>query len=205
MENVGTNPKDIIQPQGYIESVASFLNKVGVTKDLIKRLLDSDTTVDFGDGNKIEITLDDVRAYIAREVEFNNTYYPPGFRYNLTVETGRKRASMMEKMLKAGNYEALIKLMLDTAVRKWNMADRLDAMANKMSPEEKAQAEETYRKNLDAEAEITRNEKETGVKQEHGIAPKFLEVGGDSDRRDSKTFLSYAVVLAKTVMKMGGS
>jgi len=196
---IKANPNDIIQPQSNVEKITSFFKWGGVTKDLISRLSGMDTSVITPKGKKIEMTMDDVKLYVERDIQFNRTYYPDGFRYSATIEAGRKRAKTMEQMLEMGNHKGLIKLMLGQAVKKWNTADRLDATVAKLSPEERAQREIVYKDNLESEAEITRREKETGKKLEHGLPPELLEVGGGSNRLESQVFLAYAVVLAKNL------
>lgn len=200
MENSEINPIELIQPRSRNEKITSFL-KGGVTRDLIQRLSNLDTKITLSDGKSLKITMEEVKGYIKHEVDYDNKYHPPGYKYNQAIEKYKRRMMLMDKMLNNGDYVGLIKPMLDEAIRHWNIAKKMDALAQNKSTEERQLAEKIYRESVEEEKEISRRERETGKRQEHGIPPFLLEVDGSKDRDQSRIFLAFATVLAKTVSK----
>lgn len=201
MNNAEINPKEIIQPQSNAEKIATFFQKGTATKDLILRLAAINPTVALSNGHEVELGLEDVAKYISHEVNYAKIYYPSGYRYSAHKEAIRQQTYKMEKLFNNHNYPPLIKILLGLATRSWNIADRMDALANKMTPKERAEAQKRYEDNLREEMEISKREKETGKKEEHGFPPELLAVGGDSDRRESRAYLAYAAILAKKVLE----
>lgn len=200
MENVN-NPNLIVRPQGNVEKITSFFQKGGITKDLLERLAAFNTTVTFPDGSSKKFAMADVKRQINREIEFNKKYNPDGFIYNKAAEANRQRAKRMDASLQKNDYRALIKPMLDSSLEEWRMAERRDERANAMSPKERAEAEAAHKHTVDVEEEISKRERKTGVREEHGIPPIFTEVGGETFRVRSQVYLAYAIVLAKKVVQ----
>lgn len=199
MEKISVNPQEIMLPQSLTEKIAGSVNPGEATGNLIQRLKGLETTVTFSDGETMEVTLDKVREYIDHEAYIIRKYYPPDFRYNEAAQALRTRTLRMEETFKKGDYPVLIKILMAQSVRFWNAADKLDANMRAMPPEELARAKKIYQDNLEEEKRVTAIEKETGIKQEHGIPPFMLEVGGDSERDQSRLYLAFAVVLAKSI------
>lgn len=200
MNNAEINPKEIIQPQSNAEKIAAFFQKGTTTKDLIIRLAAINPTVALSNGHEVELGLEDVAKYINHEVDFVKRYFPPGYRYTARKEASRQRTYRMERLFNNHNYPPLIKMLMAEAVHNWNIADRMDALANEMTPEERTEAQKRYKDNLREEVEISKREKETGKREEHGFPPELLEVGGNSPRRESRAYLVYAAILAKKVL-----
>lgn len=199
MEAGEFNPKEIMLPQTGTEKIFSLLRSKSVTKELLERLREMNTNLILQGETQINISLDDVKKYIDREVAFVAKYYPPDARYSKDIENDRQRTTKMKKLFETANFLPLVKIMMDLATKHWNIADRLDETAKEWSPEDLASLAEGREENLKREAEANRIERETGIRQEHGMPPELLEIGGNRDRRESGLFLCYAVVLARAI------
>jgi len=199
MESRRSRPKDIMLPRTGTERMSALLRGGHATKELIGRLKKIDTTYMFPDGVQRDVSLDDVERYLTSETAFYTRYYPPNARYKKSIETSRRQASKMKQLFDARKHTPLIKMMMDLAIKHWEIADRRDEKAKKWSPEEVASLAKAREMNAAGEVEADRLEKETGQPQEHGFEPRLLEIGGDHARKESVLLLCYAATLAKGI------